>query len=179
MELPCQWGCLCGSLNAFAFEERSQSIGILRLDRDILLLLRQAPHENHRASGFEKIDVRNGIQVNDFISNTYESRHISHPALPTQQRCEITELFLHQFQRRSGERLNGEPRAAGDYGAGNQLVLLKHYTRERGPGEWSRGEEQVVLFVVFSNHVFQVSEIDRYHVSSLRSSRAPRQYIDC
>jgi hypothetical protein len=74
----------------------------------------------------------------------------------TEQRCEITELLLHQFQGGSGKRLNGEPRAASHYSAGNQLVLLKQYTRQRGPGQGSSRDDQVMLRGVISNHVFQI-----------------------
>jgi hypothetical protein len=79
VELPSQRDSLSGSLNTLTFQKRPQSGGVLGLDRDILLLLRQAAHKNHGAPGFQKIDVRNGIQIDDLIPDTYESSHISHP----------------------------------------------------------------------------------------------------
>src|SRR5579863_2560351 len=101
------------------------------------------------------------------------------PESATQQRGEITELFLHQLQGGSGQLLNGEPRAAGHYGHGHGLVLPEQNPRQPGPGQGSGGDDQVMLLGKLSNHVFEFREIDRYHVSSLGRSPEASQYNDC
>ena len=56
---------------------RLEPAGVLRLNRNMLFFLRQPLHEDHRAPGFEKIHVGDGVEVDHSVLNPDKSRHIS------------------------------------------------------------------------------------------------------
>lgn len=48
---------------------------MFRTDGDVLLLVRKTAHKNHRSSGFQEIDIRNLMEVDDVIVDLNEFGH--------------------------------------------------------------------------------------------------------
>ncbi len=159
----------------------------LGIDRNILLLLGQPPHENHRPARIQKIDIRDRIHIDRLIVHANEPSHALFPqtgrlkTLTSEGREEIlqiSELILHQLQQGGGKFLHRKPDPTAYHGEIYQFVPAHDQLGDCRGRDRSGSEKEIGLCGIFAHYILNFGKVDTVaHASYCKTAHNLRKAV--